>query len=101
MKIQKILLPLTALLMGAACQNAQPKKDISNQVVALKIEFIQACESKLGEYDLYDGNLDQVVKRRNKLPIDNEYWWCGNKGGLYQATFPQTNFPNPVHYKIK
>lgn len=100
MKIQKIL-PLTALLMSAACQNAQPKKDLSNQVVALKTEFIQACESTLDRYDLYGGDLDQIITRRNKLPVNDEYWWCGNEGGLYQATFPQTNFPNPVRYKIK
>lgn len=101
MKIQKILLPLTALLISAACQNTSLKEDNSNQVVALKTEFVQACESKLGEYDLYDGDLDQIVKRRNELLINDEYWWCGNKGGLYHATFPQTDFPNPVRYKIK
>ncbi len=109
MNLPKIL-PLTVLLMSAACQqNGQEKKDITNQVVALKTEFAQACESKLGEDDLYDGSLNQIVERRNELlrnkdySAANESWWCGNKGGFYRATFPQTEFPNPAQsqHKIK
>ncbi len=110
MKLGKII-SLTALALGTAlggCKEPEDAKDLSNKIVGLKAEFILACENKIGQYELHDGKLDLIIERRNRLlsesssySVENEYWWCGNDGGFYRPSFPQTQFPHPTKYQIR
>ncbi len=105
-KIKQII-PVTVLALSTllGCQaEERNSQEITERVMALKTEFVRACENKLSLNDLHNGELTAIIDHRNKLLAAKgydptaEYWWCGNDG-LYRASFPQTQFPNPVRKK--